>query len=240
MGTRGYIIIRAGGRRFAFYKQFDSYPSGNGKLVVVWIIQLIRAFGGDVRAACQCIIDACARLKVTTEEEDFYKDSVRKWPARGAGFDDNILPILRAAAKDGMTFFVESMEQQYCGWDIAYVWTLDFDHAELIMDSRSVAGAAWPMKQLHRLGEERVDCWVGDADERDIPRNDYDDDEEEDEEEDEEGDDEYGQRKYKRVVAACTIQHAWRRYRALMAALEPETGLLFQLAARRFQASANA
>lgn len=243
MGTRGYVVIRVGGRYYAFYSPCDSYPTGLGVEMMELIVQLIRRFAGDIRGMCECIKAKLAIMTVVVPSE---VDSA--WRASVCWSDCDVIDnILKARSGDVLE--VEKATLPKHRIDIQYIWTLDFDSAELIMTTlgrnyefaynpalgmdhlsammedaaaRNFRQVSWPMKHLYRdpktwIWAEAVDEYVG-------SHNLFQD-----------SDD--AQQAYRRDLFATIIQTWWRRLRAYRQALEPETGLLFQLAKRRFEAA---
>lgn len=221
MGTRGYIVVKVGGRYYAFYRQFDTYPRGWGQWVLLELKALITKYGGDIDAVCELIRAKFAQFTFTTDHEE----DVEWWDARRNN-DQMFLNILLEINPAEKRLYVEqiltgtqiSLTRDIC---IEYVWTLDFDDKYFTLMScymREGEGdeVKWPMKHLYRLHD--VSYWINAARECFT----------------EEGQYEHATR-LKEEIAATMIQQTWKKHCLLVQALEPETGILYQVAQRMFQ-----
>lgn len=193
MGTRGYIIVRAGGKAYAFYRQFDTYPEGWGLRLIRELIKLIRRFGGDVQSACQFMIELFSRLKTTTDWEQADNEGVFVWDECKRDFFE----VVETVVREQQTFIVDDVSEAVCNWRIEFLWTFDFDRAQFAMDTTYMENEyTWSMKHLYRVNHEGL--WLAAAEDLFA--------------------DERRTRgsveEFKQHLSAAIIQHAWRRSRA--------------------------
>lgn len=196
MGTRGYIIVRAGGKAYAFFRKFDTYPEGWGLRLLRELIKLIRRFGGDVQSACQSMIELFSRLKTTTDWHQAGNEGVFEWDVSGPETDRDFFEVVETVVREQKTFIVEDIKEAVCNWRIEFLWTFDFDRAEFAMDTTYMKDEyTWPMKHLYRANDE--DLWLAMAEEL--------------------FNDERRKRgyieKFQQHLSAAIIQHAWRHSR---------------------------
>lgn len=228
MGTRACIIIRFGGRFYTFFRRYDGYPSGAGQELIDEIITLICRFGGDVMAMCEMLKAKLINMRciATFDWQDDPAALESKISPDALEWDESMSTLLAfiLGVPEDRTVILYDNAQHYACWCLDYAWTLDLDDATLTMDFCNKEGVLTvPMRYFYRFKD--VDEWSAAFDESRCMNCPY----------------RLGDR-IQRHLAAARIQHLWRGWKvkqeALEKALEPDTGYLFRLGRRHFEAAA--